>query len=508
LEVHVTVDVAGSRLPAVENHPADLGQRGLVSAGLRGTPSRRGRLLTASIAGLGAALLAVGVYLPWLSFYAGLVGLSGSGSRNGDLLLAGAAAATVAAGAVGLAGGGRPRAASTGRWALTVLGAVLVAFCGYLILEVHRAVDGGGGMLLARSGPGLLVSMAGALLVFATTFLPGERLTVRRGRWGVRLRGSVAAAVGAARRASVADRLRIVLGLLWLVDAALQFQPFMFGAGFADHVLRPATQASPLPAGWAVQLLSSHPALFNEMFAVTQLLIAAGILYRRTSRIALLASIGWALAVWWVGEGLGGLFSSGASPVAGVPGAALLYGVIAALLLLHMRLPQRAGHIAAGVVAALGVLFATELMASVRTSHGLAGTLRAMASGEPGWLAGFDRWTARLVEQHPQATLSGYAVVWLFVAGTAAVIALMNRRAAGRAGPGGAASVEARLLTALAVLVAIAALPLWLLQNLGGIATGTATDVNTAPLIVVLAACGWLGVRFPWPLRPPPTVPI
>ena len=49
--------------------------------------------------------------------------------------------------------------------------------------------------------------------------------------------------------------------------------------------------------------------------------------------LALAASIAWALAVWWLGEGLGGVLTGAASPVTGAPGAALLYALAAVLLL-------------------------------------------------------------------------------------------------------------------------------------------------------------------------------
>ena len=43
----------------------------------------------------------------------------------------------------------------------------------------------------------------------------------------------------------------------------------------------------------------------NSVFATIQLLLALGIAYRPTVRVALAASIVWALGVWWFGEGLG-----------------------------------------------------------------------------------------------------------------------------------------------------------------------------------------------------------
>jgi hypothetical protein len=53
-------------------------------------------------------------------------------------------------------------------------------------------------------------------------------------------------------------------------------------------------------------------------------LIGPGLIYRPTVKVALLASFGWSLGVWWIGEGLGGLSTGTASPLTGAPGAALL----------------------------------------------------------------------------------------------------------------------------------------------------------------------------------------
>ena len=43
-------------------------------------------------------------------------------------------------------------------------------------------------------------------------------------------------------------RLQIALGLLWLLDAALQFQPYMFSRAFATDVLAASAAGSPTAA--------------------------------------------------------------------------------------------------------------------------------------------------------------------------------------------------------------------------------------------------------------------
>ena len=124
--------------------------------------------------------------------------------------------------------------------------------------------------------------------------------------------------------------LQICLGVVWLLDAALQYQPFMFGPFFVtlESSRRPkATRpSSPTRRPGQAKVMLKHIALYNAIFATIQLLIAAGILWRRTVRPALAASIVWSLFVWWFGESLGGILI-GSSPLVGVPGGVVLYAL-------------------------------------------------------------------------------------------------------------------------------------------------------------------------------------
>ena len=61
-------------------------------------------------------------------------------------------------------------------------------------------------------------------------------------------------------------------------------------------------------------------AVFNAAFATVQLLIAAGLFFRRTVKPALALSIVWAMSVWWFGESLGGIFIGLSPPSPAFPG--------------------------------------------------------------------------------------------------------------------------------------------------------------------------------------------
>ena len=127
-------------------------------------------------------------------------------------------------------------------------------------------------------------------------------------------------------------KLQIALAFFWLLDGALQLQPVMFTRRFASGIIAPTGAGQPAPIHWAVStgasVIGHSPVAFDAVFAVVQLLLGFGLLWGRTVRVALGASILWGLGVWVVGEGLGGVFGSGATLLSGAPGAALLYAVL------------------------------------------------------------------------------------------------------------------------------------------------------------------------------------
>src|SRR6202030_3811723 len=72
-----------------------------------------------------------------------------------------------------------------------------------------------------------------------------------------------------------------------------------------------------------------QPALANSGIALVQLALGGLILWKRTAKLGLLASVGWGLFVWYIGEAFGGLASGHAVMLMGLPGAALIYVLLA-----------------------------------------------------------------------------------------------------------------------------------------------------------------------------------
>jgi hypothetical protein len=139
----------------------------------RPTPTR-GRLSRAAgsrlaIGGLGVvgtALVVIGVRLPWITTFQGLIGQAGWGTRNGSILVA-LATVSAAAAALNL---WRPRAVA--RWALALAGFATTGFAGYLIVQLTAALSQFDGMTFAAKGPGLFVAAGGGALLLSTIFLP------------------------------------------------------------------------------------------------------------------------------------------------------------------------------------------------------------------------------------------------------------------------------------------------------------------------------------------------
>lgn len=282
------------------------------------------------------------------------------------------------------------------------------------------------------------------------------------------------------------SRLRLVqvlLGVVWLVDGALQLQPAMFRRGFVTSVLLPSASGNPTPVASSItsmaQFLEPHIAMWNALFALTQLAIGAGLLLRRTVKPALVASFGWSLLVWVFSEGLGGLLTGRASPITGAPGAVLLYVLVGLVAWPrgHSGRCEPVSVVGSGLLGDAGARLAWAvlwvgsglllLQPANLTPKAVSDAVLGAAAGQPAWFSG---------------VLSGVAgalgtdgvVLSAILAAEMAVI-----------GVGVALRWHDQALMGAAVGVALL---IWVFgEGLGGVLTGTGTDPNTGPLLILLA---------------------
>ena len=248
---------------------------------------------------------------------------------------------------------------------------------------------------------------------------------------------------------------------------------------------------------WETNVFLHHPFLW-WLPAAVELGIGIWLAARPASRRALAVSAAWALTVWAAGEGLGGL-AAGGSLLADYPGAALLYAVAAAVL--FPRREPRDGVSGPVPAAEAGVVgqwsrvawLALWIGAAFFTAMPQPGTnstpfmLTVNESEAPGPMRALDvaelRW---LTVSH--TNLLGFAVA-------AACLAIGFMIFLGWL---------PRLALSLSILIALAA---WVgAENLGGILTGSATDVGTGPVWILLALAFWSAARtrVPWAGEPEP----
>jgi hypothetical protein len=302
--------------------------------------------------------------------------------------------------------------------------------------------------------------------------------TARLGRLGTEVQP-------AAKSVDARRALQLVLAGIWLLDAVLQYQSFMYSKAFSQMIAgtasgNPGVIARPIT--WNATLVEHHSVLVNTIFATIQLLLAFGIAFRPTVRLALAASIAWAIGVWWFGEGLGMVLTGSASPVNGAPGAVIIYGLLAVLLWPADRGGEPAPFTAARAIGAraarvlwialwLSLAYFALLPAS-RSPQGLSGMISGMENGEPGWLASLDKGAASLL-----AGQGLTASITLAVAFTLIAVGVYLPRPAARA---------------TLVLAIVVAAVIWVFgEGFGTILTGGGTDPNSGPLLALLALTYW-----------------
>lgn len=276
--------------------------------------------------------------------------------------------------------------------------------------------------------------------------------------------------------------IQIALGAVWLLAGLLQFQSFMYTHGLITEVFGPASEKQWSIVGGPMKTIDNFYGhdltLWNTLAAEIQCAIGLGlILSRKTVKPALLVSFGWALSVWWFGEGFGGLTSNTLpSPLMGAPGAVILYALIGLLVYPTSkqdgRSPADRGPLGdrGGLIAwsALWVLSAILWLVNVnRAQEATHEMIEGMAVASPHWLAKFQS----SLGNHTQGHGTTIAVVLAVVSLAVAIGVWTPLR-----------------WPALAVGIVIS-LAYWVLgQSFGGpFWVGNATDVNAGPLFVLLA---------------------
>jgi hypothetical protein len=294
---------------------------------------------------------------------------------------------------------------------------------------------------------------------------------------------AVAANPHVGRRPLVTARgVQIALGLVWLLDGLFQFKSFMFTHAIVTEVFEPAIHGQPAfvgdPMRAFVDFYGRDLTLWNSLSGEIQVAIGLGLMCgKRLLKPALAVSFAWALVVWWFGEGFGGLTSNTLpSPLMGAPGAVILYAIVGLLVWPTDRANGRSAAALGPLGERGGTCFWSGLwamsaglwLANVnRAKEATHEMIAGMAEASPHWLARIQDSLARHTVGHG----STIAIVLALVSLAVAVGVWTPLR-----------------WPALAVGVVLS-LAYWLYgQSIGGpFWAESATDVNAAPLFVLLA---------------------
>lgn len=277
--------------------------------------------------------------------------------------------------------------------------------------------------------------------------------------------------------------IRRILGAFWIIDGLLKFQPGLANPGQEAYSFAMTAMGTPAPLARAIlhtgRLLVAHPALWWGL-GVVELAIGIALIAGRASRVVLAASALWALGIWFLGEGFEGLSAGAASILTGFPGAALLYAVLSVLLWPTAR-TERGSVAAAGPLGRAGskgvwaLLWLSAAAVQLRSQTGpgaLDSTLFIATREEPSLIAGMDRAVLGWLSYGRELWLSGALSLVCALIALLVVADLVPRVALGAA-------------TALSLVF-------WVVgQNLGGMLSGSGTDLGTAPPFILLAVMLW-----------------
>ena len=308
--------------------------------------------------------------------------------------------------------------------------------------------------------------------------------------------------------------VQIALGFLWLLDGVLQLQHQMFTSAFATQVITAAATGQPTfvsgPMHFAIRIFLTHPAIFNSLFALTQMAIGGLILWKRSIKFGLIFSILWGFVVWIFGEGYGGIFSGHTLLLMGAPGAVLLYMLLALAVMPSKEDKPKKRKIAYWIVFVWVLLWIGggiyQLLPGQNSTSDVSAMIAGNADGAPGWLSTVDTKTANFINNigRPNAKTESPTQIASEMNMSSAQMQHMTNEpySQSTSNPGyvfiifaaalqmciGIGALLPRIWRKTAIgLGIILAIAFWIVgESLGGYYTGLATDPNSGPLIILL----------------------
>ncbi len=281
--------------------------------------------------------------------------------------------------------------------------------------------------------------------------------------------------------------LQMALGVVWIIDGLLKFQPNLLKPAFIGGFIRGMTGGQPTVVGSTMNhmanFLSHEAAMWVAIFGLIEVAIGVGMLFRRSLKPALVTSFVWGAGIYLFGEGFGMVLTGHTSPLQGAPGAVCFYVLLGVMLWPRDEqastvplVGTESSAAARGTFGGTGSLLvwaAIWLFGAIiwmfpfnRTGSSITNQMSDTANGEPGWYA-------HLLNSFGHAFVGAGVWVAVILAVASIVIAL-----------GPLVSNRPQIFIGLGIALALG---YWVTgQGLGEILTGGGTDPNNGPIVALI----------------------
>ena len=282
-------------------------------------------------------------------------------------------------------------------------------------------------------------------------------------------------------------RLRQILGVLWLIDGLLQLQPAMFTMNMVNKIMDPTAAGQPGPIAaslnWIIAVTTHNLIAINLLIVVVQIILGVLLIGGWWVRGTVIASIVWALIVWYGGEGMSMLLTGQGSALTGAPGAVLLYPLLG--LVIYPRRTSGDGSESGllsrlqlrWILAGFWIFVALLQLQPYWWQDGqISGVISGMAGqgGLDGILLDPTFNALSKITAHAEIVLNVLLIIVFLALGIGLAVTKQDR-------------VRPWLIASILVSVLI----WWGAEAFGMVLTGMATDFNSGLLLVVMALGCW-----------------
>lgn len=279
-------------------------------------------------------------------------------------------------------------------------------------------------------------------------------------------------------------RIRQILGVLWIIDGLLQLQPQMFTMNMVNKVLDPISAGQPSFVAsslqWIVIVITQNLVAANIIIAIVQVALGVLFLSGRWVRETVIASLVWAVLVWYGGEGMSLLLTGQGSALTGAPGAVLLYPLLGFLVYPRKDNPEEGLISRSEFRWYLAGFWLLSALLQLQPYWWQSGQISNAISGMVG-MGGADNFAVDPILNALVKATAGLEIplnillILVFLALAVALVVVKGKQ----------------LRFVLIASIVVSVLVWYTTQALGGILTGMATDFNSGLLLIIMALACW-----------------